>query len=123
LTVVSILAVTLIEVLLVDLLTNLKAKYEQVSISEAREEVEKPKSFEERYNLFLCYTGEDFPKTVQQISKPFWNHWEYVRKKRNIFVHGSPYALGWEVCKRAFKLASESVGIFAKLNNQFLFKK
>ena len=123
LTVVPILVVTLIEALLNDLLVDLEVKYQQDSILEAREKIRKLQSFDERYDLFESFTGKNFPKIVQQISKPFWDRWKNVRRKRNFFVHGNPYALGWKVCESAFELTLDSIDLFAELNNQFVVQE
>jgi hypothetical protein len=119
LTVVPILVVALVEVLLSRFLVALQEKYHHVTIAEARDEVKTLRSFEERYNHFTNTTGIDFRLAIQQTSKSFWSKWEHTRKKRNVFVHGNPYALGWEMCDKSYNIALESIDVFAELNNRF----
>lgn len=119
-TVVPVLTVTLVEILLSALLRDLKVKRQGMGYVDAQRQVENLQSFDERFAEFTCITGADLPKTIQKLKKPFWDKWVYVRRKRNHFVHGNAYAIGWETCQRAYDLVMESIGLFAELNNRFV---
>ena len=123
LAVVPVLTVTLVETLLNDLLVHLCVLYQKTSFPDAHNQVRTLRSFDRRYNEFAHLTGNQFNQTVRKLSKPFWDAWVYIRRKRNYFVHGNPYALGWETCERSYKLAELSVGVFARLNNEFVVRK
>jgi hypothetical protein len=88
------------------------------SSADARKEVQGFRTFDERSDAFASMAGTDWPNAVRSVSKPFWDRWIYVRRKRNSFVHGNAYAIGWEACERAYELMKMSVGVFAELNNQ-----
>lgn len=118
--VIPVLTIMLIETLLNELLKDLKVKRCGVTVKCALKEIEKLRSFYDRFALFFKITGEEWEKQVQEISKPFWDNWEPVRCQRNYFVHGNPYAIGWDTCERAFKLTKDSVSVFSALNNKFI---
>jgi len=119
-TVVPVLTVTLVEILLSDLLRDLKVKRQGMSRAVAQTQVSNLRSFDERFAEFASITGADLAKTIQRLKKPFWDKWVYVRRNRNHFVHGNAYAIDWETCKRAYELAIESIDLFAELNNRFV---
>ncbi len=119
-TVVPVLAVTLVEILMSALLRDLKVKRQGMGYVDAQRQVVNLRSFNKRFTEFTSITGADLPKTIQNLRSPFWDKWVYVRRKRNNFVHGNAYAIGWETCQRAYDLVMESIGLFAELNNRFV---
>jgi hypothetical protein len=119
-TIVPVLAVTLVECLMDELLLDMKGRRQGLPYHRAQKEVNELKSFEQRYEVFCQITGTPFDQEVQRLNKAWWDGWGYTRKRRNLFVHGNPYALGWETCKRAFGLTLNSVSVFAELNNRFV---
>lgn len=119
-TVVPILAVTLIEALVDGLLLDLKVKRRGASFAEAQREVRDFRTFDDCSKEFASIAGTNWPTAVQAVNKRFWDRWIYVHRKRNHFIHGNAYALGWETCEPAYELMKMSVGVFASLNNQFV---
>jgi hypothetical protein len=119
-TVVPVLTVTLVETLLIALLRDLKVKRQGITYVDARRQVGNLRSFDERFAEFTSITGVDLPTTIQKRRKPFWDKWVYIRRKRNHFVHGNAYAIGWETCQRAYYLVRESIDLFTELNNRFV---
>ena len=106
-----------------EFLTDLKVKCCGANLKDTLQEIKKIRSFDGKFTLFYKITGEELSKQVQNISKPYWDNWVYVRRKRNDFVHGKSYAIGWEICERAFKLTKDSVSVFSALNNTFVANK
>lgn len=119
-TIVPVLAVTLVESLMDELLLDMKQRRLSLPHSRARKELNKLRSFEQRYKVFHQITGTPFDQEVRRLNKAWWDRWVYTRRRRNFFVHGNPYALGWEACKRAFDLTLDSVAVFAALHNRFV---
>jgi len=119
-TTVPVLAVTLVESLMDTLLLDMKERRLGLLYDQAQKEVNELRSFEERYEAFRQITGSPFNQEVLRLNKPWWDRWIYTRRRRNLFVHGNPFALGWEACRRAFDLTLNSVSVFSALNNRFV---
>ncbi len=121
--VVPILTVALIESLFNELLREMIRINKHKSYSQAREEVATISSFRERYRMFERLTGQPFRSTVVTIypplSKKFWDTWQPVLRKRNDFIHLTPYALSWRICRKAYNVAKVSSSVFVELHNAF----
>lgn len=65
-------------------------------------------------------TGIDFKTAVQGISRAeFLVVWNEVRRRRNDFIHGNPYALRIGVAEKAFDLAVRATNTFALVQNNY----
>ena len=117
--VVPILTVTLVETLLNLLLIEIILKAGNVDRVEARNSVSKLPSFDARYQQFESLTGVKLSNAIKQSHSSFWSNWEYVRRRRNTFVHGGYYALGWLACERSWKVVNNSVSVFSGLHNAY----
>lgn len=120
--IVPILTVTLVETLLNLLLIDLVSNASHEHKADARETVSKLLSFDARYQEFKAITGISLREAIGQSDPSFWSNWEYVRQRRNRFVHGSFYALSWLACERSWKVATTSVRVFQSLHNAYVLK-
>lgn len=123
--IVVILTATLLEGLLNDFLINLLEKKE-VSYRIAVIFIEKLGQIGnvyDKFNLFKEITNYGFYKSIKNVGYPeYYKNWEFVRKKRNEFMHAKTYILKNEVAEKAFELASESFSLFTKLNNKYCLR-
>lgn len=117
-----ILTVTLIETLLNTFLTQMIVSACKVDSQESRRRVAKLSSFESRYDKFQMLTGTLLSTATNSIAQGFWSNWEYVRQRRNAFVHRNAYALSWLASERSWHLANCAVNVFAALHNTFALK-
>lgn len=117
--VVPLVAVSALESLLVTLLQHIRVRG-GMSYDDARKAVSQLRSFEQRFDDFAELTGFSFGEECETIKPGYSGRALRVRKERNRFVHGSPYALGWDACQRALQVAIDSIWVFAQLNNRFV---
>jgi hypothetical protein len=117
--IVPILTVTLVETLLNLLLIDIIAKVRNVDRVDATKSVSKLLSFDARYQEFQSLTGVLLASAIEQSHLSFWSDWEYVRQRRNNFVHGRYYALGWLACERSWNVTIRSVPVFSSLHNSY----
>ena len=117
--IVPVLTVTLVEALIDDLLAELYVKKQAFRWPDARRKAREPRSFAAREKEFEALTGAPWGSTVRATDQRVWDHWLFVRRRRNLFVHGNPYALGWGACEKAYELAQRGVPAFARLTNDF----
>jgi hypothetical protein len=118
--VVPILTVTLLDVLIDDLLVNLCEVGGGMNRADAQTQVEALRNYDAKKAEFKSRTGHALSAAVGRIDPKLWDRWELVRHRRNTFVHGNPYALGWDLCKDAHEISMLSVSTFSSLTNTFL---
>jgi hypothetical protein len=74
----------------------------------------------DREQLFAERTGKSLETEIKSIGSPkFYSKWQSIRKARNEFMHGSPFAIGANAAEEAFEAAKDSFGVFAELHNKF----
>ncbi len=70
---------------------------------------------------FKGATALDLASVVEDNgSAKYWNDWRKVVERRNLFIHGLPYAVGASQSESTFCLARDAFGIFARMTN-YLF--
>jgi hypothetical protein len=117
--VVVILTCTLLERLFSNLLT-LILTCKGMTRTEAIKKIRKLGDFKKRCKEFKDATGISLEETIGKCSIPnFFSDWQEVRKARNNFVHGTPYAIGVTTSEKAFNLAKNAFSVFAYLQNRF----
>jgi len=117
--VVVILTCTLLEKLFDDLLVLIHT-CKGMNWSRAEKKVRRLRGFDKRCRAFEKATNLSLEKAIGQCSIPgFLPDWVDVRKARNTFVHGSPYAIGVSTAEKAFNLAKNAFSLFAYLQNRF----
>ncbi|KPJ49633.1 MAG: hypothetical protein AMJ41_02640 [candidate division Zixibacteria bacterium DG_27] len=65
--------------------------------------------------------GKDIKQAVKGLAKweSFLTDYERVNERRNVFIHGNPWAISRDDAQRAFSVAVESFGVFASLFNEY----
>lgn len=114
--------ITLVEVLLNELLVHCLITRGS-SRRQAHGRVARLGRFQDRFEMFAELTGTPFRDAVLTVRKPFWDAFAHVRRRRNKFVHGNPWALSWRLCERAYGATLIAIPTFAELNNRFALGK
>lgn len=119
--VIVILTCTLLEVLFNNLLV-LIYECKGMTLSQAEKKVYKLQGFDKMCEVFEIETGLIFKNEINKYSShDFYKDWEFIRKKRNKFIHGIPYAINRSIATKALNLAKEASNVFAHLQNKVLY--
>ena len=115
--VVATLTHTLLETLLDNLLvTQLAAA--GTRYDEAEDAVEALRTFTAQEEQFEALAHVCLRDAMAKTTHPwFYFGWQDVRKRRNRFLHGEPFAIGQRTAQQAYKLAQHAVSMFAQLQN------
>lgn len=77
-------------------------------------------NFPRRCEVFKREMGLTLETALAQCPVPsFLSEWREVIRKRNNFIHDTPYAIDIKIAKKAFKLAENAFSVFADLQNRF----
>lgn len=115
---VVILTCTLLEKLLDDLLVLMAGTRDAQDYRTARQTVKSLGRFDDRKKLFKKISRISLAAAVERCpAERFWSTWCGLRKTRNHFVHGQPFAISVSTAEHAFRLATNSVPVFAFLQN------
>jgi len=71
-----------------------------------------------RVKFFNSLTGSSLAQELGEV----WHAWEKAIKKRNLFLHENPYAIGRQEADEAFELTLRAVSAFAKVQQKFCVK-
>ena len=118
-----ILAITLFESFFTQLLKDLIMK-SRGTYKLAEDIVDILFSYKAYVDLFNKLTTDSFQKALRdiKIDEEYHNKLEVLRKKRNNFIHGNPWAISRVDSRNAFDFALSSVVIFKELNNKYCAK-
>lgn len=78
-------------------------------------------SYKAYFDLFNKLTNDSFQKALRDIKtgKDYDNKLEVLKRKRNNFIHGNPWAISRADSCSAFDFALSSVYVFKELNNKY----
>ncbi|HKT39235.1 MAG TPA: hypothetical protein VJR48_12745 [Ktedonobacterales bacterium] len=119
-----ILACTFLERLLGDVLTVLGIT-SGLTYSQAERRMEKCQSIDQRKAFFHDMTRlhVTMDNAFQSLGYgAFWSDWNTIRKRRNDFVHGLPWAIGEETTRLAVKTSKQAVPALAQLQNTYCIR-
>lgn len=118
-----ILACTLVESFLFDLITKI-LRSKDVTYKLAYTIAESFHGFYKMVGFFKRIAGETLVQSLKAIGEEkFWQDWDAIQKKRNDFIHkGHPYSITTDDAEKAYTLAYGSVEVFALLHNRFCVK-
>jgi len=120
--IVVILTCTSLEVLLEELLTEM-LRSEGSSTKVINAVLDKVRYLDPRFGLFRKLAGRKFSSPLGETEfKDFYKDWKVLRDRRNIFLHGNPFAIGKEHADKAFELAINTFSAFAFMHNKFCAK-
>ena len=118
--VIVLLAAAMLEKLFKDLLSRMITAIPLA----AKHSLTKSQGHIDREQLFAERTGKSLETAIKSIGSPrFYSKWQSIRRARNEFMHGSPFAIGANAAEEAFEVAKDSFGIFAELHNNFCVYK
>lgn len=104
--------------LLIEILNN-RGTPNEIAISIVKE----IKSIRTKTSLLKRLTEQKLSTVLKQSPfKTFYRAWEDIGKKRNAFIHGNPYSIKLRDAKKAHRITSNAVEVFAYLHNKFCVK-
>lgn len=87
------------------------------------EKVENLRSFETRTDYFKSLANQSFRAAMDGTPyRSFYDSWDRVRRARNDFVHGNPYAIKAPIAVLAVQLARDAIPVFARLQNTYAIR-
>lgn len=121
--VVVILACTYLERLFGDVLVMLAIKSGKTAKQAEKKVDDDLQSMPKREAFFKQHTSIDVNDALAACAPPsFSADWSALRKARNDFIHGFPWAIHGTTARLAVKVASDAIPVFAELQNRYCIR-
>lgn len=125
--VIVVLACTFLERLLGDVLAVLGVT-SGMSYSQAEKKIFKDlQSITQRNRFFAQRTGMSLGDAFSALGhQPLWDGWNTIRKRRNDFIHGLPWApwvISVETAQTAIAIAEQAIPALARLQNAYCIRQ
>lgn len=99
--------------------------FERISGNVRRALVDQIKSRQQLLAYIESYLDIKLNKffSVSKYGEEFYDNIINIRRKRNKFIHASPYAITRNDYDKALGVSEKAIGVFAELNNNYLVKR